>query len=477
MDKIARKSSTDPNQEKLREAKAVWNKRISAFIDDLIHYKRLMNGHPSKFNGGKSRIIDPIPADPATIIGSLANDFNEMAQIGSSIISQQLEYSKTRRQKQPRMPLAIQPPPPANDNSTLAVASRFEEKYGLRSEGSNIGSRLLTRILTPTIGWGKSAQIRRLRMTLLNLAVRMHKSFENFEYSILQSTDQSILDASKLLDVDVRQPLLQFGNKLLDYKKLKDKATPKTDKPGDQPPTGDKPPAGDQPSPSEKKGLPAATQPDGTDPFKFINVIVSDFMANASNLQDLNVHNLNVLFNKYRAYSDEDKLKLVPEIVQEYELVLAQARKLYSVEGTSFGDIFINKNINPAKTANANLVIYADKAIRKMLGKSRNYLAETFNTNPTASTRLDLADQVKECLVTVNNVMNSLERGLHIEELIKSFEELKVSHIEMTRQVNSLIPIVNENRFNAKKHDEKFERALQTKKNRDMVNLHNKYMM
>lgn len=463
MDKIARKPSTDPNQEKLREAKAVWNKQISQFIDDLIQYKKLMNGHPNKFHMQKSRIIDPIPADPVTIIGSLANDFNEMAQRGSSIISQQLDYSKTRRQKQPKMPNVVQQQPPVNNNATLAVASSFEEKYDLKSEGSNVGSRLLTRILTPTIGWGKSAKIRRFRMLLLNLAVRMHKSFENFEYSILQSTDQSILDASKILDVDIRQPLLQFGNKLLDYKKIETKTESKVDSKVEK--VNDKP------------ALPTAPQPDGTDPFKFINVIVSDFMANASNLQDLKLHNLNVLLNKYRAYSDEDKLKLVPEIVNEYNFVLDQARKLYSVEGNSFGEIFLNKNVNPTKTANAILVVHADKAIRKMLGKSRNYLAETFNTNPTASTRLDLADQAKECLVIVNDIMNSLERELNIEILIAYFEELKIKHIEMTRQVNSLIPIVNENRFNLKKRDEKFEKALQTKKNRDMVNLHSKYMM
>src|SRR5574338_50285 len=100
--KTARKPSSDPVQEKLRQNKALWNKEVSTFVNDLIHLKKMMNGWPSKFHKERSRIVDPIPADPATIIGSLAGDFQEIAQKGNSIVQEQVNYAKNRRKKQPK---------------------------------------------------------------------------------------------------------------------------------------------------------------------------------------------------------------------------------------------------------------------------------------------------------------------------------------------------------------------------------------
>lgn len=51
----ARTKSSDPIQESLREKKAVWNKKVSEFIDNLIHVKKMMNGFPSKFNMERSK--------------------------------------------------------------------------------------------------------------------------------------------------------------------------------------------------------------------------------------------------------------------------------------------------------------------------------------------------------------------------------------------------------------------------------------
>src|ERR1700676_5491360 len=113
MEKTARKSSTDPVQERLRQNKANLNKDISAFVNDLIHLKKLMNGWPSKFFKERSKITSPLPADPATIIGALAGDFQEIVSKGNGIIQEQLNYAKNRRQKQvkPTLPQT----PPAND--------------------------------------------------------------------------------------------------------------------------------------------------------------------------------------------------------------------------------------------------------------------------------------------------------------------------------------------------------------------------
>lgn len=116
MEKTARRPSTDPVQERLRQNKALWNKEVSTFINDLIHFKKTMNGWPSKFFKERSRITSPVPADPATIIGSLAGDFQELVNKGNAVIQEQLDYSKNRRQRQPKqlnlpLPEPGKPPP------------------------------------------------------------------------------------------------------------------------------------------------------------------------------------------------------------------------------------------------------------------------------------------------------------------------------------------------------------------------------
>src|SRR5690348_6395186 len=102
MIKVVAKPSTDPLQEKLRQSKKIWNKQVSEFADNLFRLKDMMNGKPSKFYPEKSSIKEPIPGDPVTIIGSLVGDFQEISQKGNDIVRQQLEYSKSRRKKQPK---------------------------------------------------------------------------------------------------------------------------------------------------------------------------------------------------------------------------------------------------------------------------------------------------------------------------------------------------------------------------------------
>src|ERR1700678_1249493 len=99
------KSPPDAVQQKLRRNKASLNKETSIFINNLINFKKLMNGAPNLFFKEKSKIINPIPADPATIIGSLAGDFQDIVSKSNAIIQEQINYSKNRRQKQISKPL------------------------------------------------------------------------------------------------------------------------------------------------------------------------------------------------------------------------------------------------------------------------------------------------------------------------------------------------------------------------------------
>lgn len=221
--KVARKPSTDPVQEKLRNNKALWNKEISVFINDLIHLKKTMNGWPSKFYQEKSFIKEPIPADPVSILGVLTGDFQEIAQKGNSIVQEQLDYSKNRRKKQPKQlnlplgqPVPKTPSEPAAPEPDLSqqlalpnvasaeyelikVAYDFEDKYSLESEASNPVTRFFTRLFNPGVGWGKAADIRRARSSMLKYSASVYKGLNKYQVLIVGSKGK-VAEAKKKLD-------------------------------------------------------------------------------------------------------------------------------------------------------------------------------------------------------------------------------------------------------------------------------------
>ncbi len=226
MEKTARKPSADPAQEKLRQNKANWNKEVSAFVNDLIHFKKMMNGWPSKFFKERSRITQPIPADPATVIGSLAGDFQEIVNKGNSLIQEQVNYAKTRRQRQPKqLNLPLQqtegapatpeaPKPTAPDlskqlqlglaastqrNELIKLAAEFEEKYSLESQASNPITRFITRLFNPKFGFGEGARIRRLRMTMLDNCVKSYRALKILHKEIVKSSKGSIVSSHKMM--------------------------------------------------------------------------------------------------------------------------------------------------------------------------------------------------------------------------------------------------------------------------------------
>jgi hypothetical protein len=215
--KEARKTSMDPAQEKLRQTKAAWNKEVSSFLNDVIHFKKLMNGWPSKYFKERSKITLPIPADPASIVNSLASHFQDLAQQGAAISQQQAQYSQTRRQKRtdqatqtlnkldekygPTGPEVASPiaatPAPTGSELTKQLGAAWEHKYELVSEGSNPFSRLLTKMRTPRVGVGAGAQKRRMRMDLLKAALKSYRALGRFQVQISKSSKDSVISAYK----------------------------------------------------------------------------------------------------------------------------------------------------------------------------------------------------------------------------------------------------------------------------------------
>lgn len=253
------KSPPDAVQQKLRQNKKSWNGTVSAFIDNLIHYKKLMNGTPNKFYAQKGDIKHPIPADPATIIGSLANDFSEIAQNAAKITNEQIEFSRNRRKRQsqnmkqtnlpfgePSTPSTTAPAPttstPATPNLSqqlsmplaanaqyklIKVASSFEDKYGLEKEASNPVTRFFTRLFNPTVGIGQAADIRRARIAMLDAALDTYRNLGKFQVQVVKKSKDSIIESYKKLN-EANSKWTLVSRSFAIFQKSKSVGTPNT---------------------------------------------------------------------------------------------------------------------------------------------------------------------------------------------------------------------------------------------------------
>lgn len=195
--KIARKASTDPVQERLRQNKALLNKDISELINNVIHFKKTINGSPSKFYAEKGDIKNPIPGDPLTILNSLTDEFQKISQKCNDIVQEQIEYSKNRKKSRPKNYIQN-----TNNSNTVDLPNQraHYSDYNLMAEGSNRFSRFFTRIMNPTIGFGASADLRKTRMSMLSSCVDVYKSMGTFQVYITKTSKESITESKEALN-------------------------------------------------------------------------------------------------------------------------------------------------------------------------------------------------------------------------------------------------------------------------------------
>lgn len=387
MDKYGRKPSMDPAQEKLRQTKATWNKEVSAFINDLINLKKMMNGWPSKFHMEKSFIKDPIPADPTSILGVLASDFQDIAQRGNSIIEQQLSYSKQRKQKQPKpapgvAPLAL----PAAPNLTQQLAASLE--YKLIAKGSNPFTRLHSSLKGPWFGNSPEARARKYRLSMLRTCTLLEKELKSFEAEILGSSAESIFIASRIL-IQIENHL-RFLNSALDAFNV-------------------------------SQGVSAIPIPSLIEAEK----VLDDFKRNYANFTDLDkllVDKLSSLMLGFIPADEMEKSKMVPEILSTYRAILTDINKKHGTNAASLRDVLMAKS--------ASLDVVAKNIVHKWLGKAKHNVVPF---DKTSAIRLDLNKNSEEARETLDRLMDSLESGVnqveianYISDLNKKFGDIKL---------------------------------------------------
>jgi hypothetical protein len=353
----ARKPSSDPIQEKLRQDKANWNKKTSLFITRVLHFKKLMNGAPNLFYKQKSKITQPIPADPTALLGSLVHEFQEITQQGSSLVEEQLAYSKNHRPKQP----ASLPQSPATSTPTASPGApapdlakqlaAWEQKYDLVAEGSNPLSRFLTRRITRTRGTSERFRINRMRLDMLESCTKARKALSKLQIQIVKGNKESIAESQKIMQ-HVWNEWAVVARTFNNYKnksaiQLQDK---EIELPTDEAMDPNKETLIDAP-------LPVAAPPVAP-------------MPTAKLIQPKPIVN-----------------KVPPPVELPEEIT--------------------------DKTINKPLEVVAQAFVKKWLGKKRH---QFFSQN-TSSYRLEIFEMAKAIRVDLNNIMNLLEKGLNVEQL------------------------------------------------------------
>lgn len=445
--KTARKPSSDPVQEKLRQNKALWNKEVSTFVNDLIHLKKMMNGWPSKFHKERSRIVDPIPADPATIIGSLAGDFQEIAQKGNSIVQEQVNYAKTRKRKQPKqlnLPNVPQNPqapapqaPPVQDLSQqLALPSVASSEYALVSEASNPLSRFFARLLNPAIGGSEKARIRKYRMSLLTAAAQSYKDLEKLQASVVGSGAQSIFVSSQLLN-KVENNWVFFTNGFSTYRDtMPEEGKRVVDTGGELPPPdlGKKEAPKGKPAPaSEEVNTPAVEQNPGDE-------IIADYRTtDISSLHEKfapeKFQKFHAAANRFLTASPEKKAGLLKELEIAYTALLAELNATYQTNGSSLSEIVSQKNVAKTATASEQLDKLAQDFLKRWYGKTKHQL------NPfdkTSAMRLDVYNKAEETKVMLDKIMDHLEKDLVVDALSNMVNKVSQNLILMSKIMQGL---------------------------------------
>jgi hypothetical protein len=492
--KSARDTTPDPIQMKLRQNKKLWNKDVSTFINDLIHFKKTLNGSPSKFFQEKGNIKNPIPADPATIIGVLASDFQEIVQKGNAIIEEQINYSKNRRKSQPGFPDAPATPatpaappvtPPVTPDLSKQLAA-FESKYEMVAEGSNFLSRFIARLTSPTIGFSRAADIRRARMSLLDASVKAYKDLEKLQVTVVKSSKDSIHESNKILhDVWNNWTLVSRGfnaykqtlppvvedaggeippsqDRVEEKTKEKKKALQKAEEPEEQLPDDPNAPApGDYDHEKPPGGPP--TQPSDTSEIRNMMsgaaAAISDY---AKNYQKLNSDDmggydglLESAITKFRYVKGPFKPAAAKVIIDEYSHVIQNLNRSLGTNGTTMADIFkqlktkevakkvvptpivpdANKTLVAPVQASAQLESVAQAFLKKWVGKTLHKLNPFDKTSGARISIYDMADNTRTLL---NQIMDSLEKGMNVDELGQLISETNKSMTSLRGLMRSL---------------------------------------
>lgn len=194
IEKIARKPSSDPAQEKLRQDKDSWNEAVKSLISRLIAFKRGLNGRgDAKASLPPTNIKDPFPSEIGSYLNEVANEYIAVVNGAHSIIQEQAQYSQNRRKSQ-------------------RVANL---EFALIKQATWWGSRLWARVALRKL----NRNLRVIRFRMIKDGLELLKEFKKLEVDLSQKNPDSIpngITQANLLVIHLQSYLEKYDELIME---------------------------------------------------------------------------------------------------------------------------------------------------------------------------------------------------------------------------------------------------------------------
>jgi hypothetical protein len=205
----------------------------------------------------------------------------------------------------------------------------------------------------------------------------------------------------------------------------------------DAPDVQDKPDAG-QPKPSDQAKKPSAPP---ASPVDYVSAIENDYKKHYAALGSDNMAGadaaLEAALFKFKTATPDEKAEAAKKVAEEYAALIASLNQTLGTRGKSLAEIASEKS--KIASATDQLEKVAQDFLWKWLGKTRHGLSGSM----TSGYRLDLYKAAEEMRVELNKMMDSLEKGMDLEELLNIASEIHrqlASMKGLTRALHAAMP-------------------------------------
>jgi hypothetical protein len=433
--------SKDQAQQHLRDHKREWNSVYKDFSQKLKSFKDGLNGRGNaKIGLPPSNIKEPFPAEIGSFLNQLAGEFQQIVSDAGSIISEQDQYSKTRRKRKPKVPPVQtqpiqQPTPQAEEKAAEQLARLGNAQYTLEKDATS----KLSRFWQYVSAIFSSKRFNKQRIGLLRQAADVYYSLRDFEESVLTTGINNIPDmVSK--HVQLKYTFNMFmgtfeGVVEMLARSAESKATSQVkEQELIQPPKPEQ----------QNKPQTEPTTPNITPSLEKIKTDLHLLFNNGFAKQQ--IIELNELFKEYKE-EDDPHLKAMWEnrIKEFYQKIMNslinEVQKRYGpVNVRSAEDIvnLVRKNVK-AESISEYMVKNAG-AVSRFLKRKLIQLAPSSKTATVRLEIIEIVDEMKNIITKIMDVLEhtTIEQESSLEEIKKLIETLGEDFLKIKRPVHVL---------------------------------------
>jgi hypothetical protein len=402
--------SKDQNQQQLRDKKQHWNASYKDFSQRLKAFKDGLNGRGNtKLGLPPSNIKEPLPTEIGSFLNQLASEFQSIVGEAGNIITEQQQYARTRRRKNPKTaPQAVQAPiqqQPTQETNPLAILGSQKLLF---KEAGKLGR--LWQYITSVFS---SKKFNKQRVGLLRQAADLYYSLLDFENEILAfgiNNIPNVVSTHKKVKYNLATFSGTFEGVVEMIAKSGEAKVVAKEKPAEEHYYQE----GEEDKPAEQNAE--------IEPSTFAQIEHDKHLLFNSNLAKDAIIELNKLMMEYKREPDPQTKSMWLDRVVDFhdQLVrslIAEAKKKYGAN-TNIKSVQDIVNLIKKSTKSTMAETVSDYIIKTSHNKFTRYLkrklVELAPGSRTATVRLETLDIVEEMKNLVKKMMDILQ-GVSIE--------------------------------------------------------------